>query len=131
MSVSSLNAGTGTSTLTGGTFNLSASNVLADTSKVDVSGGTLAIGAFSDTVATVTLTSGSITGSDGTLTSTNTIQAKSGSASAILGGSNGLTKSTAGIVTLSAQHLHWHDHHHAGTLDLAGGTAIVDAGMLT
>ena len=96
-----LTAGAATVELDGGAFTLGGSNRINDSTKLNVNGGTFAIGTFSETVNTVTLTSGSITGSSGVLTSTNTIQTKSGSASAILAGSNGLTQSTGGTTTLS------------------------------
>jgi autotransporter-associated beta strand protein len=113
---------TATQTYTGGT-NVNAgtlalghaTNTLADSGAVAVGGGTLALGANNDTVGAVTLTSGSITGT-GTL-SGSSYDVRSGTVSAILGGSGGLTKSTAGTVTLS------------GTNNYSGAT-VVNGGVL-
>src|SRR5205085_11237275 len=74
-----LNAGTGTIELDGGTFTLGGSNRINDNTKLNVNGSTFAVGAFSETVNALTLTSGSVTGPSGVLTSTNSIQTKSGS----------------------------------------------------
>ncbi len=95
-----LNAGTGTINLSGATFTLNANDQLADLSKVKVNGATLALGAFHDTVAGVSLLAGSITGS-GTLTSTSNFDLQSGTVSANLGGTVGVSKTTGGTVVLS------------------------------
>ena len=117
---SGLNAGTGTVEFDAGTFALGGSNRINDSTNLNLNGATLAIGAFSETVATVTLTSGSITGATGVLTSTNTIQTESGTISAILAGTNGLTQSTAGTTTLSASNL------YTGTTTINGGMLSVN-----
>lgn len=121
---SGLNAGTGTILVQSGTFNLGGSGRIADTSSFTVDGAMFAIAAFDETVATLTLQSGSITGTTGILTSTNNIVAKSGSSSAILSGTNGLFKTTAGTVTLSA------NNQYTGNTTVGAGTLIV-TGTLT
>ena len=95
-----------------------AATALMTAPMLNVNGATFAIGAFSETVATVTLTSGSITGTTGVLTSTNTIQTESGTISAILAGTNGLTQSTAGTTTLSGFNT------YTGTTLINGGNAV-------
>ncbi|WP_395753590.1 autotransporter-associated beta strand repeat-containing protein [Prosthecobacter sp.] len=111
--------------ITGGTLTLGNAERLSDTAAVTVSGGTLAIGAFDETVASVQLSSGSITGS-GTLTSTSTYDVRSGSVSAVLGGTVGLTKSTGGTVTLS------NSNTYTGTTTVNGGTlALSGAGQIS
>ena len=89
---------TGLTTVSGGVLAYGANNVLYS-GTVTVSGGTLAMNGYSDSVGAVTLTSGAI--NNGTLTSTSGFVVQSGSASTILAGSVGLTKTTTGTVTLS------------------------------
>ncbi|WP_415878618.1 autotransporter-associated beta strand repeat-containing protein [Methylomonas sp. TEB] len=138
--LSKTNAGTvtlsGTNTYTGntqvnaGTLALGASDVLANTSSLIVNGGTFDLGANSDTVAGVQLLSGSITGS-GTLTSTSTFDVQSGTVSAVLGGSVGLTKTTAGTVTLSGANTYTGNTQvSAGTLALGAGDVLANTSSL-
>src|SRR5262249_20773681 len=85
----------------GGTLNVGVAGGIGTTSSVNVNGGTLAIGANSDTVAGVILTSGSITGGPGVLTSNTDFDMRSGNVTAPLGGSVGVVKSASGVVTFS------------------------------
>ncbi|WP_395736508.1 beta strand repeat-containing protein [Prosthecobacter sp.] len=101
VTLSNSNTYTGTTTVNGGTLALSGAGQLSDSSSLVVSGGTFDIGSVSDTVAGVQLTSGSISGTTGVLTSTTTYDMQNGTVGAILGGSVGLTKTTAGAVTLN------------------------------
>ncbi len=129
--LSGVNTYTGVTTVSAGTLALGASNALADASKVTVNGGTFDIGTFSDTVAEVLLTEGSITGTTGVLTSTTNYDVRSGLVSAILGGTVGLDKSTAGTVTLSGTNTYTGTTTiSAGTLALSGGTALEDLGQV-
>lgn len=103
--VASFNAGSGFVEFQGGTFNLSGSNVINDSTKIllNNNSATLGVGAFSDTIGGLTMKSGSVTGT-GTLTSASTFLVEGGTISAILAGTTGavgLTKSTGGIVSLS------------------------------
>ena len=92
----------GSTNVSAGTLQLNASNRIPDASAVNVSGGTLDLQTFTDTVGAVTLSGGAITGTGaGTLTSASTYTLQSGSASAILAGSGAVTKNTAGTVTLT------------------------------
>jgi autotransporter-associated beta strand protein len=101
LTLSGVNTYTGSTIISAGTLALgNATNTLADTGVVNVSGGTLDIGANSDTVGAVTLTSGSITGTTGVLTGSS-YAAGSGTISAILGGSAALAKTGTGTLTLS------------------------------
>jgi autotransporter-associated beta strand protein len=89
---------------------------------VTVSGGTLAMQGFSDTVGAVTITSGSITGAGGTLTSTGGFTLNIDGATNItahLAGSVGLTKSGAGIATLEES------GSYSGDTTVAAGTLSV------
>ena len=123
--------------ISGGSLTLGASNQIGNGATVTVSGGTLAIGGRSDTVAAVVLTAGSITGSGGTLTSTATHDMQAGSVSAILGGTAGLTKTTAGTVTLSGVNSYsGATTVDAGTLSITGrinssATIAVNGGLLS
>src|SRR5207237_1047948 len=77
-------------------------NQINTASSLVVSGGTFDLQGFSQTLANVQLTGGSITGMTGILTSTSAIDVQAGSVSAILGGSGvALNKTTGGTVTLS------------------------------
>ena len=108
------NSYTGTTTVNAGTLAYGANDVLADSDAVTVSGGTLDIGAFSDTVGAVTLTSGSITGTTGILTGAS-YGVQSGSIGAILAGAGAMTKSTTGTVTLSGTNT------YSGLTSITGG----------
>ena len=122
-------AGNGTMVISGGTnhtggtnvaageLRLGASDQLLDTGSVTVSGGTLNLSGFSDTVGTLTLQSGSITGT-GTLTSSSYLL-QSGSVSAVLAGTGGMTKSGAGTLTLSGAST------YTGGTTINGGTVVV------
>jgi autotransporter-associated beta strand protein len=101
---------TGTNTYTGGTTINgggtlvlgNATNTLSDTGLIDIVSGTLSLGSNNDTVGNVILEGGSnISGTGGTLTSTN-YDFRSGSVSANLAGTGTtLTKSTSGGLSLT------------------------------
>lgn len=117
LTLSGANLNTGTTTVAGGTLALGASNALASGGVTVTGGATFDIGTFSDSVGTVTLTNGNITGTTGTLTGTS-YALQNGLVSAVLGGTAGLTKTTAGTVTLS------------GANTYTGATAV-NAGVLS
>lgn len=121
----------GVSLLAGGSLALGGGEKLGNTSSVAVNGGTFDLGANNNTVAAVQLQSGSITGTTGTLTSTSDYDMQSGTVSANLSGAVDLTKTTPGIVTLSGANSYIGlTSVQAGTLTLAGGSAIADAGQV-
>ncbi len=118
LNLNAANTYTGTTTVNAGTLIYGVNNAIAS-GAVTVSGGTLSLTTFSDTVGAVSLTSGSITGSTGVLTGTS-YAVESGSISAILGGSGvALTKSTGGSVTLSGVNT------YTGTTTVNAGTLIL------
>ncbi len=121
VTLSGANTYTGTTTVSAGTLALGASDVLASGGVVTVSGtGTLSLGAFSDTVASVSLQgTGAITGSTGVLTSTGAYNLQAGSVSAILAGSAGANKTTTGTVILSGANT------YSGTTNVSAGTLSV------
>ena len=76
----------GNLTVSGGSVVLQANNQIKDAKNVVVSGGTLDVATFDDTVAGVQFTSGNINGSGGTLISSSAFDLQAGAVSAILGG---------------------------------------------
>ncbi|QWD79425.1 autotransporter-associated beta strand repeat-containing protein [Polynucleobacter sp. MWH-Spelu-300-X4] len=118
----------GANTYTGGTIinvgilALGASDAMADVGEINVAGGTLAMGAYNDTVGTVTLSSGSIIGTTGQLISANyNVTNASGTTniSAILAGSGQLIKTGAGTLTLSSVNA------YTGATVITAGTVIL------
>jgi autotransporter-associated beta strand protein len=90
--LSSSNPYTGGTTVSGGRLVLGhATNTLADTGAVTVSGGELALVNNSDTIGALTLSSGQITGTGGTLTATSVNVSGPSSLSANLAGPSGIT----------------------------------------
>lgn len=95
---------TGGTHVNAGTLSLTAGSTdqLSNTSPIVVTGGTLALGTGTNqsTSGNVTIAGGTISG--GTLTKTGgSIDARGGTISAQLSGSGGITKTTAGTLTLS------------------------------
>jgi autotransporter-associated beta strand protein len=86
------------------------------TSNLSVSNGLANIGPHSNTFANVQTTGGTITGTTGVITSTNPVDARSGTINAILGGGAGLNKTTAGTVVLGAANT------YSGSTSVAAGT---------
>jgi len=116
LTLSGGNAYTGGTILNGGTLAFGAANALADAGSVTINGGTLDVKTFNDTIGALTLQSGAITGTSGVLTSTTTYELQSGAVSAILGGSVGINKTTAGEVTLGG------NNTFSGAVNANGGT---------
>ncbi|MBU6222162.1 MAG: autotransporter-associated beta strand repeat-containing protein [Planctomycetes bacterium] len=113
------NTYTGTTTISEGTWEYAANNVMADGAPLAVNGGLWDLRAFSDTVGTVTLTSGTIAGSGG-LTIKNDSQFSGGVVSANLTGTSGFTlPTTAGSVVMSGINT------YSGTTKISGGTLQV------
>jgi autotransporter-associated beta strand protein len=108
----------GATTITDGIFQLGAGNIIANASPVVLNGGTLSLQGFSDTVNTVSLQSGSITGT-GTLTSISPFDVRSGDVSAVLAGLVALNKTTAGTVRLTAENT------YLGSTTVSAGTLAV------
>ena len=83
------NALGGNLTVLGGSAVWQQANQLVDTANVVVSGGAVNVAGFGDTVNGVQLTSGSISGTTGVLTSATVFDLQAGTVSAILGGTAG------------------------------------------
>ncbi|AKC82108.1 hypothetical protein IMCC26134_03735 [Verrucomicrobia bacterium IMCC26134] len=120
MTLNTANALTGAITVSGGTLAIGTNGAAGNgTATVTVSGGQLDVGTRNQSVADLTLSSGSITGTTGVLsTGGNAMVAQSGSVSAILGGTGGLSKTTAGTVVLT------------GANTYSGATTIASSGIL-
>jgi autotransporter-associated beta strand protein len=121
LTLSGLNQYTGATTINSGTLALGLANAINASSAVTINGGTLGESTFADTVAAVHLTSGSITGT-GTLTSTSAFDVQSGTINAVLGGTAGMIKTTAGTVALTPA---------VGVSETFTGGVIIKAGTLT
>lgn len=116
------NSYTGGTTVTSGTLDVT--GTLADSGAVTVSGGTYKV-SNDDTVGAVTLTSGTISNASGKVLTGSSYAVQSGTVSAILGGSGDLTKTTAGMVTLSAANTYTGATTvESGTLALGSGGSI-------
>lgn len=112
------NSYTGLTDVRSGTLVYANGNVIG-LSPLQVSGGTVDIGGFSDTVSAVTLVSGNLSGSTGVLNST-IFDLRSGTVSAILGGAGAtLVKSTPGTVSLSGANT------YTGTTSVTEGTLLL------
>ena len=124
-----IQTGTGTTTLavsnsfTGGV--VASNGVVAATAngalgsgELEVSGGTVDIAATAQNVGLITLNSGAISGS-GSLTTASGVQGKDGTISAVLAGSGGVVKTTAGTVVLSGANT------YTGSTVINGGTLQV------
>ena len=123
LTLSGLNTYTGDTTINAGTLALGADNALAASGAVTISGGTFDINTRSNTVGSVTLQSGAITGATGVLTSTSAFEMHAGDVSAILAGAVGLNKTTAGTVTLSGVNT------FSGPVSVTGGTLAIASGQ--
>ena len=128
--LSGANTYTGATNINAGTLRLGAAGRIADTSATTVAGGaTFDLNNFAETVGsiagagTITLGSGTLTaGGDGTSTTY----------SGAIGGTGGLTKAGAGVMTLSGANTYTGATTiNAGTLRASGGNAIADASQVT
>jgi autotransporter-associated beta strand protein len=100
LTLSASNTYSGTTTVSAGTLALSDAGTLGNgTGALTVSGGNVDLGGLSRNVGAFTLSTGTL--ANGTLTATSYALTDAGSISASLAGSGGLTKSGAGIATLS------------------------------
>lgn len=119
---SGVNTYTGATTVNGGTLRLQGGSALADTSTITVTAPAILDIASAETIGTL-LGDGSVTLSGGTVT------VGAGSFTGVISGANGLTKNTAGTLTLGGANTYTGDTTVGeGTLVVTGGAAIADAG---
>ncbi|MFM8494540.1 MAG: beta strand repeat-containing protein, partial [Planctomycetia bacterium] len=130
LTLSAANTYTGTTTVSGGSLRYGIANALSTGPVTVENGATLDLASFSDSVGTVTLTSGTIIGT-GTLTSTAGFVVTSGSIAAPLAGSATLTKQGAGTVVLSgASPFTGATSVNGGLLQIASGGSLSSAGNI-
>ena len=123
-------ADAGTVAVTGGALRLGANNRLSGTAALTVSGGTLDLSGFSQTVSSLVLAGGSV--ANGSLSASGGYELQSGSVSGALGGPGGVTKTTAGAVTLSGTNTYTGQTAvQEGTLTLASAGSIANTGAVT
>jgi len=120
---SGVNAIGGNLTVSGGTAQLTGTggDQIPNTANVVVSSGTFDLSGLNETVNGVQQTGGTIQGGAGILTSSTAYDMQAGTVSAILGGSVGLTKTTAGTVTLSGANA------YTGPTAVTAGTLLVNS----
>ena len=115
----------GTTAVTGGTLGLTVSGQINNTSMLTVSGGTLDFGTSNQTVSLVQQTGGTMTGTTGTLTSTNNFDLQAGTANVSLTGAVGVVKSTNGLSVLGGANTYSGPTTvNAGTLQFAKEVAL-------
>jgi autotransporter-associated beta strand protein len=107
-----------------GTLSITKIDQIKNTANVEVAAGTLAISGNAETVNGVKLTGGAITGSGNAsvLTSTTAFDFQSGSSTAVLAGTAGVTKTTGGTVSLGRA-----STYSGGTTLTAGTLQIASA----
>jgi fibronectin-binding autotransporter adhesin len=126
MVLSGANNYAGGTIVSAGTLQISSSNHVPDASALTVSGGTFNVQSFSETVASVTLTSGSINGTGAGTVTALSYAVQSGTASAILAGTGAtMTKTTSGTVTLSGANT------FTGATTVTAGTLVLAAPAAT
>lgn len=120
LTLSGVNSYTGGTTILDGTLALGAAGVLVDAGAVNVNGSNavFSLGANNETVGSVTLTDGRIESSTGVLTGSS-YDLRNGTVTAIMNGSAAVTKSTSGVVTVSAANT------YTGGTTVTAGTYLV------
>jgi len=128
LTLSGSNAFGGATTINAGTVTVGGINAVSDSAFVNVNGGSLNVGSYDEAVGSVQLTSGSIIGSGGSLSSTSDFDVRSGTISGKLAGASGLIKTTSGTVVLSGANTFTGPVAvNAGVLSFASGPNLGDA----
>lgn len=130
LTLGAANTYTGATTVSGGTLEYGINDAILNGSVTVIASSTLDIKSFSDTVGTVQINGGTIAGTTGVLSSTANFDGRSGTVSAILGGSVGLDKTTAGTLALSKANTYTGTTTvNAGTLQYGTNNAIATGGI--
>jgi len=118
-------AWSGNAGISGGILKLLQNDQIADDRTLTFSGGVFELNGRSETVAGVTLTGGTIldTATGGSLTSTTDFVLRSGTASGVLAGNVGATKTTTGTVFLNAANT------YTGTTVVSAGELVVGGSL--
>jgi autotransporter-associated beta strand protein len=111
---------TGTNRIEQGTLRLAASERLANSSRLELAGGTFDMQGFSERVGNVLLETGTIAATGAATLTSNSIEVRSGTIEPRLGGIANLSKTSEGVVDLNGQNT------YAGTTTVSAGTLRVN-----
>ena len=125
LTVSGSSTNTGLIDVQAGTLVTGASERLSNNSPLRISGGTLDISSFTESVTAVTMTSGTIAGTTGQLNGLSYNFTDSGMITAALGGNATIAKSGTGTVTLAG------NSTQNGAITINGGTLQLGNGGTT
>jgi autotransporter-associated beta strand protein len=116
---------TGLTTVEEGTLRSGANDRLRTTAQVRVAGGIYDLGGFTQTLGTLNVVAGTVTGLTNARITASSLLMEGGTVSIPLAGSGGLSKSGTGTATLTASNL------YTGTVTISGGLLQVanDAGF--
>lgn len=114
---------TGINELREGTWTLGADERLADSAALQITGGTLRLQSFNETVGAVALLDGSITTSGTAMLTGSSYTLRKGYVSARLGGAASVVKSTIGNVTLVGSQA------YSGATTVTGGTLTLQGNL--
>ncbi|NBS53873.1 MAG: transporter, partial [Spartobacteria bacterium] len=117
LTLSGNNTYNGTTTINAGNLTIGAADRIADTSNLNVAGGTFDLGGFNETLGSIT-GSGNITLGAGTLTTNST---SNSTFSGLISGTGGLTKNGSSTLTLSG------NNTYNGTTTINAGTIEIAA----
>ena len=109
-------------TINAATLTATANGALPSGGNVSIlNGAVLAIGTTNDTVGSLTLTNGTITGTGSLAGTANSVfRVQNGTVTVNLGGSASFTKSTSGVVTLTG------NNSYSGLTTVSGGTLLLN-----
>ena len=119
LQLSGVNSFSGGTLVQAGTLALGGNSAIPATSSLTLSGGTLNLGGYANTAATLVMQNGSITGAGSF--SAAAVELQNGTLAGSLVGSGSLSMTTAGVVTITSS------NSYAGGTTLSSGTLVVSA----